>query len=245
MSKKKLLAEKLIVNSDHAFINKIINILENQALSPDVFSKELKGWKKECNPFSSWKNRNVVYNDFLNSEKTIKEIHKVSTKSFPTESTPSPPLYNSDYHLEEKNETDLDLVQIANNQSYLQVISVSAKNRAEHLSDRSDFYPVFAVLVSAVFAFIAYDIPELKYLFAFLSLAFLIVSVYIRLTTRRQVAELKMMANVLDLADKQFPKPASAKILPSRSLIFSACSSPRAKVGIFSRLVRLFLGKVK
>lgn len=87
-------------------------------------------------------------------------------------------------------------------------LSLAAKNRAEDLSATSDFYPVGLTVVVLAFATFSafFDLTNEKYLklitaFAVVFIAFVYANS--RQKTRRQVADLKIIANILDATEKR------------------------------------------
>ncbi len=84
----------------------------------------------------------------------------------------------------------------------LALIALAAKNRAELMSAKSDFYPVFAALIALSLAVAAVALGDTfawtKPVAGMGALFFACVGAYIRMATREQVAYLKEIANIVE-----------------------------------------------
>lgn len=91
----------------------------------------------------------------------------------------------------------------------LQVLSLAAKNRAEALSEKSDFYPASIPLLATLFGgmlTVMVPNPLAKFGIAVVTFAIIALYLFVRLDTRREVADLKITANILDAVEKRLPK---------------------------------------
>ncbi|CAN7669883.1 hypothetical protein LJR039_005292 [Pseudorhodoferax sp. LjRoot39] len=186
----------------------ILSLIKNKISTSDIFSRASR-WVRQAHPFSTWDVAKAVSNDLVNNEHVVDEILKLATlQRNPTYEIATKNSNNSpDDSVQDKFDNPLSSEDRAKNQRYLQIISLSAKNRAESLTDRADFYPVFATVLTAASAVIFYFNDDLvKYVGSAITVGFIINAVTVRLRTKTQIAELKMLANVLDLVDKRFPK---------------------------------------
>jgi hypothetical protein len=94
------------------------------------------------------------------------------------------------------------------NKKLVQNLSLAAKNRAEAISVTSDFYPVGGTVIVLGFAvFIAlFDLVNQKEFKVVASISiFIVYMIYAiaRFKTRQQVANLKTIANILDVTEKR------------------------------------------
>lgn len=107
----------------------------------------------------------------------------------------------------------------------LQELSLAAKNRAEYLSDRGDFFPVGITINTAFFAIlsliifkaqnyqnVSWAIPGFAY-FVGGSIVVLVALISIwysilRIKTRQQVGDLKVYANIFDAVEKRILSPS-------------------------------------
>lgn len=82
----------------------------------------------------------------------------------------------------------------------LALVSLAAKNRAELMSAKSDFYPVLSGQISLGLTVFAIFVPEIwaKTVSGFGALFFASASAHIRMRTRSQVAYLKELSNIVD-----------------------------------------------
>lgn len=82
----------------------------------------------------------------------------------------------------------------------ISLIALTAKNRVEVISERSDFYPVYSALLALGLTTVAYGMEDspLKYLAALGALFFASISALLRATSREQVAYLKELAHMAD-----------------------------------------------
>ena len=84
----------------------------------------------------------------------------------------------------------------------LPLFALAAKNRAELISAKSDFYPVFFTLIGLGLTVLVFGLNQQhafwKYLAGFAAFAFAATGAYIRMETREQVAYLKELANLSD-----------------------------------------------
>ncbi|WP_332747639.1 hypothetical protein [Hydrogenophaga sp.] len=106
----------------------------------------------------------------------------------------------------------IDLVDLfesagANRKVAVQNLSLAAKNRAELLSQKSDFYPVGITICIAFFGLLAVIPPPTVYWVktSFVFFSALVVFIYgvSRFNSRSQVADLKIIANILDAVEKR------------------------------------------
>ena len=93
----------------------------------------------------------------------------------------------------------------------LAIIALAAKNRAEIISARSDFYPVYSAILALCLTVIAIVSPEpwMKFIAGAGVLFFVFASAVIRIATREQVSYLKEVANVIEHRIK-YPKQTCA-----------------------------------
>jgi hypothetical protein len=82
----------------------------------------------------------------------------------------------------------------------LPLLALAAKNRAELMSAKSDFYPVFFTLIALGLTVLVFGLNGqpafVKYLAGIGAFAFVATGAYIRIATREQVAYLKELANI-------------------------------------------------
>ncbi len=82
----------------------------------------------------------------------------------------------------------------------LSEIALAAKNRAEKMSAKSDFYPVYSALIAVTLAVFGVVVSEqwVRVVAAGGVIFFVFTSALIRVSTREQVAYLKELGNLLD-----------------------------------------------
>ena len=82
----------------------------------------------------------------------------------------------------------------------LPLFALAAKNRAELISEKSDFYPVFFTLIGLGLTVLVFGLNQQpafwKYLAGIGAFAFAATGAYIRIVSREQVAYLKELANI-------------------------------------------------
>lgn len=82
----------------------------------------------------------------------------------------------------------------------LPIFALAAKNRAELISAKSDFYPVFFTLIGLGLTVLVFGLHQqpafVKYLAGIGAFAFAATGAYIRIVTREQAAYLKELANI-------------------------------------------------
>lgn len=144
----------------------------------NLFINDSDGWAKESQTYTSWKNWKVTARDFKIEKECVDKI----------------------LNLAQPNNTS--------QKTNLQILSLAAKNRAELLSEKSDFYPMGITIAIAFFAILVIasgNNDRIRFIFGFISAVITVWFGFTRLTTRRQIAELKIIANVLDVAEKRVP----------------------------------------
>jgi hypothetical protein len=169
----------------------VSDIIRDQNIYPDIFNKwPTKKTSTFWKPFSSWKDKDVKFNDCVNVDRAVEAIGRVISN--------------------DKNGGLLSYEHRKKNHKNLQDISAAAKNRAEVLTDKADYYPIYAVVIGLAGKFlidltsdgIAPQIVDLG--FSFIVLAFVASVAVIRVNLKREIAFLKICSNLVDLADKRF-----------------------------------------
>ena len=92
------------------------------------------------------------------------------------------------------------------NRAAVQELSLAAKNRAELISQKSDFYPVGLGICLAVFSLLSVIPPDSYWTkLGAIGVGLIVTLVYgiTRLDSRSQVANLKIVANTLDVVEKR------------------------------------------
>lgn len=81
----------------------------------------------------------------------------------------------------------------------LSVIALTAKNRAETISAKSDFYPIYTTVVAAGVATMSVGLSApFRTILAIIAFALILVAATIRMKTREQSSYLKELSNMLD-----------------------------------------------
>lgn len=89
----------------------------------------------------------------------------------------------------------------------LSSVALTAKNRSETISAKSDFYPIYTTVVAAGAAALSFGLPNpFKVVLAIFAFILVAASAVIRMKTREQASHLREMANLID----HFVKLASA-----------------------------------
>jgi hypothetical protein len=155
------------------------DIFDERDGNVDILSSDLDGIRKELQPFNSWKDRGVMLKDYRRETKYVDELVNLAKP-------------------------------VKNARNQLRMVALAAKNRAEAISDKSDFYPASIALLTSIFAMLvifSFENEYIKLAFAILTPIFAFIFVSIRINTRRQVANLKIVGNILDAVEKQIPEP--------------------------------------
>ena len=85
------------------------------------------------------------------------------------------------------------------------ILILSLKNRAEYISNQSDFYPIYVTLLAFSFAFFGATLPLGYKLLLGVGLMVIIgVAINIRIKTRRSLAKIKEISNILESYEKKF-----------------------------------------
>lgn len=156
-------------------LSKPLTDLLNERRTKVNLTSNLKGWRRHLYPFTSWKDAGVMDADFQLENAYIDSLEKAART-------------------------------VPGAEKDIQLLSMAAKNRAEELSDKSDFYPASVPLLTGLFiGTLAVTVSEPLAKWGFGLLTFLAIALFlsIRLNTRRQVAEMKIVANLLDLVEKR------------------------------------------
>lgn len=164
-------------------IKLLAELLDERSEEVNITTSDLKGIRKELRPFSSWKDAKVMSKDYQ-TEKKCTDILIKHASAMP------------------------------NARSKLQVMSLAAKNRAEAISEKSDFYPASVSVIATFFAtliFLSSDAMLVRVGITLATPVLVGIFIYIRITTRRQVADLKIIANILDLVEKRVTDKAPDK----------------------------------
>ena len=182
--------EKLDVNKSSINVNRLNSffITSTTFYNNDLSRKDNKisliprffsGWKGFVKPFNSWNEEGVQQTDLTIMTRRLEDAEEIIK------------------------ELSAEI-----GRKTIQTISITAKNRAERISARSDFYPAFNTLIAAGFAFPTIYVPyiEVKVLLSLIALIFIIISIKIRTETRDQVADLKEIANMADILEKRLGK---------------------------------------
>ena len=157
-----------------ALTKQLAYLLSDRKKSVNLTS-EAKDLSRHLNPFSSWQDINVINADFSLEEAYINSLEEIA-RTIPG----------------------------AKNQ--MQVLSLAAKNRAEAISEKSDFYPASIPLLAILFGGLLTTMgtnPSAKWFIALITFVIFTLFVIVRINTRRQVADLKIAANILDVVEKR------------------------------------------
>ncbi|KFC65649.1 hypothetical protein [Massilia sp. LC238] len=162
-------------------IELLVALLNDRSGTVNIVS-DLKGLRRELRPFNSWKDINVIDKDVQVEERCIDSLEEIART-------------------------------IPGARSRIQVLSLAAKNRAEALSEKSDFYPAsIPLLVTFFVVFLGgfMDGGGFKLLLSTIALVLVSLFLNVRIDTRRQVADLKVIANILDVVEKRLSNAGGA-----------------------------------
>ena len=157
-----------------ALTQPLADVLSKREKGLDLLSK-LKGWRGYRHPFATWQEAGVMGPDFELEKECVDLLEKAART-------------------------------VPGAEKDIQVLCLAAKNRAEELSDKADFYPASGPLLTTLFLgtlAVVITEPTGKWVFGMLTFAILSLFLSVRLNTRRQVAQMKVIANLLDLVEKR------------------------------------------
>lgn len=214
--------------------NKIANDKKDAASIDKKYEARKEKWGLGDKAYDKWADKEIAKNDFLLTEQCAADVFFKATHAVKFKIEKKEAVSDSFEHCQA---IPLHAKTKDANQRRLLILSTSAKNRAEFLTDQADFYPIFIALLGALVTYLALTWPEqqfvaiaksmdlqicdnqanpcahtIKKVLTLFGFIFTLPLIYSRLQLKKRIAELKMIGGILDLVDKQFPKATSSQV---------------------------------
>lgn len=155
---------------------------EKSSFATRTYLNEGNELQRLFKPFKDWDNASILNAEADFSLKTLTKLHELVSKWEASERKPS-----------------------------LALLILCLKNRSEYASNQSDFYPVYAGLIAFAFTLITLAIPVgWKVLMGFSLFIILAASFKTGVETRRQVAHIRELINILESYKSEFLSKSSA-----------------------------------